>query len=597
MSGPVDTPGAAAWLLARHTPPSRRMAVSVTCRILHQVVGAGLLLIGLWAVARALGGSPPPAGTVAGWLVGLGMAKAAARYLEQLAGHDVAFRLLADLRAVGYRSAERLAPGTPTGHSGAALSRIMGDVDRIEVFYAHTVAPVVTAVVTSTLALAALAWLDPWLMLTLTPSLLLIGAVIPLVAHRKARRVGDRLRDTSQELTEHVTDTVHGLRDLLVLDAMDDQRRRIDGRVTAWTRERRDHDRVVALRLAATELAVGAGLLAVTGTAAGLLTAGRLDLPGVVLAVGLALVGVGPVLAISDVLPDLDQALAAARRLAASEAAAAEVVHPTHQPADTLTTPPSLTLGDVWLRYPGGPPVLRGIDLQVREGTTLGLVGASGSGKSSLVAVLAALHRPDRGCVQLGGLDLATIDPAWIRRQIAVVDQDPRLFTGTVADNLRLGRPDADDADLWRALQGAYADGLVAAMPDGLDTALGEDGMRLSAGQRQRLTLARALLCEARILVLDEVTANLDLATEAALRTTLAPWIAERTVVIVAHRLTQIRDADHIVVLADGQVAEAGTHADLLVADGEYARLFRREDEDLDRRARVLAHAATSESA
>lgn len=588
-------PSAAAWLLVQLRPLTSRMVLSAGCRILHQASGAGLLLVGVWAVGQLLSGTTVSTGTLAAWLVAIGVVKAAARYLEQLAGHDVAFRLLADLRAVGYRSARRLTASSSGEHAAAALSRIMGDVDRIEVFYAHTIAPVVTAVVSSALVLGVLGWLDPRLALALAPSLLLVGAVIPTVAHRRARHHGDRLRAATQELTEQVTDTVHGLRDLLVLDALTDQRGRLERRRRSWTAARHGHDRVVAARIAATELAVGAGLIAVSASAAALLGDGRLTLTQLLLAIGLALVGVGPVLAVSDVLPDLDQALAAARRLAAAEAAAAAASPPTRRPGRAPSAAPSLRLRGVTLRYPGGPPVLTDIDLDIPAGSTVGLVGASGSGKSSLVAVLAALHRPERGRVELDGRDLRGIDPGWIREQVAVVDQHARLFTGTVADNLRIARPDADDAELWAALRGAAADRLVLELPAGLATQLGEDGLRLSAGQRQRLTLARALVTGAPVLVLDEISANLDPGTETEQRRTLAPWLAERTAVIVAHRLTQVRGCDRIVVLADGRVAEVGTHQQLLDAGGEYTRLFRREHEDLDRRARALAGTTTTE--
>ncbi|MBN8908336.1 MAG: ATP-binding cassette domain-containing protein, partial [Rhodospirillales bacterium] len=225
---------------------------------------------------------------------------------------------------------------------------------------------------------------------------------------------------------------------------------------------------------------------------------------------------------------------------------------------------PDLRFEDVRFAYPCGRRAAHaGLSFRIGAGERVGIVGPSGSGKSSIVRLLLRLHDPQEGTIRLGGQDLRTLDPAALRDMIAVVTQDTTLFHGTIAENLRLGRPDATEAELVAAATAANAHGFVRELPDGYDTVIGERGARLSGGQRQRLAIARALLRDAPILVLDEALASVDAENEAIIQQALDRLMQGRTTLILAHRLSSVIGADRILVLQDGTVAQEGTHAAL----------------------------------
>jgi subfamily B ATP-binding cassette protein MsbA len=226
------------------------------------------------------------------------------------------------------------------------------------------------------------------------------------------------------------------------------------------------------------------------------------------------------------------------------------------------------------LTWQDGREALQGVDLEVRAGELVALVGPSGAGKSSVLSVLLGFVPPTTGEVRWDGAPLSTLSLAGLRRQVAWVPQEPVLLSGTVRDNLRLGRADADDAALWKALTRAHAHDFVRGFAQGLDEPVGERGARLSGGQRQRLAIARAFLMEPSLLLLDEPTSALDAGTEAEVQAGLAELMAGRTTLVVAHRLSTVRRAQRIIVLERGVVAEAGTHEALAAAGGVYARLL-----------------------
>lgn len=229
----------------------------------------------------------------------------------------------------------------------------------------------------------------------------------------------------------------------------------------------------------------------------------------------------------------------------------------------------------VQFAYASGSQVLRGIDLHVPAGHTLAIVGATGAGKSSIVKLLLRFYDPSAGRITLDGGDLRSFTQRDLRRAIGLVSQDVYLFHGSVRDNLAFGHPEADEAALWRALDMAEARSFVEALPQGLDTLVGERGQKLSGGQRQRLALARAILKDPPVLVLDEATSAVDNETEAAILRSLETLSRGRTTLVIAHRLSTVRHADEIVVLEQGAVIERGRHEALLAADGVYASLWR----------------------
>jgi ATP-binding cassette subfamily C protein len=235
--------------------------------------------------------------------------------------------------------------------------------------------------------------------------------------------------------------------------------------------------------------------------------------------------------------------------------------------------------------------VLHDVSLRIEPGQTLALVGASGAGKSTVAALVSRLYDVDAGAVRLNGLDVRDLTAASVRDAVGVVTQDGHLFHDTIRANLRYASAGASDEQIWHALREARLDGLVASLPDGLDTIVGERGYRFSGGERQRLTIARVLLRDPQVVVLDEATSSLDSASEAAVQEALDAALAGRTALVIAHRLSTIRSADTIVVLDHGQIVEQGTHSELLAGDGVYADLYRTQF--ADDAPRVLVAPAT----
>ncbi|HEX2263700.1 MAG TPA: ATP-binding cassette domain-containing protein, partial [Pseudonocardiaceae bacterium] len=221
----------------------------------------------------------------------------------------------------------------------------------------------------------------------------------------------------------------------------------------------------------------------------------------------------------------------------------------------------------------GGAEVLHGVDFQAEPGQLVALIGSSGAGKSTIASLVPRLYDVDTGAVRLNGVDVRDLSFAALRDTVGVVTQDGHLFHDTIAGNLRFAAPQAPDEQLWDALRRARLEQLVRSLPDGLDTVVGDRGYRLSGGERQRLAIARLLLAQPRVVILDEATAHLDSESEAAVQAALAEALHGRTALVIAHRLSTIRAADQILVIEDGRVVERGTHETLLAAHGRYAQL------------------------
>lgn len=282
----------------------------------------------------------------------------------------------------------------------------------------------------------------------------------------------------------------------------------------------------------------------------------------------------GPVLRLAQLAQDFQQARIAVERLGDVLNAEAE---PESSPSRASL--PDLTgrieLDAVRFRYrPDGPEVLRGVSVSIRPGEVLGVVGPSGSGKSTLTKLIQRMHTPEQGRVLVDGVDLALIDPPWLRRQVGVVLQENLLFNRTVRENIALADPSMSMEAVTEAARLAGAHDFILELPEAYDTPIDERGANLSGGQRQRVAIARALAVNPRVLILDEATSALDAESEAIIQSNLRAMAAGRTVIIIAHRLSAVRDADRIITIERGQITESGTHRDLIAANGRYARMY-----------------------
>jgi ATP-binding cassette subfamily B protein len=290
---------------------------------------------------------------------------------------------------------------------------------------------------------------------------------------------------------------------------------------------------------------------------------------------------VGPVQIGTQVLTDAQNAFAGWRRVIGVLDTPADVVDPAlaGEAIPLPTGPLDVTFADVGFAYPGGRPVLRDVDLHLPATARIAVVGETGSGKTTLAYLAARLYDVERGSVSIGGVDVRDLSFRTLTDLVGVVSQETYLFHASVRENLRFAKPDATDEEIERAAQAARIHHVIAALPEGYDTVVGERGYRFSGGEKQRIAIARTILRNPPILVLDEATSSLDNETERLVQEALDGLAAGRTTIAIAHRLSTIRDADQIVVLDRGEVVERGTHDELILAGGRYTSLAARDDE------------------
>ena len=568
----------------RVLPP---LAASIAARIVFLMIGIALFALGGWAVAGlASGESSWSIALVIVCAIGLSVLKGLTRYLEQFAGHFVAFHSLAMLRNYFYDQLEPQAPaGTDRLDSGDIMNRVTKDIDRVEVFFAHTLAPVTTAIIVPILSVVWMGSAVSWtLAAVLAPFLLIVGAVIPFLGSGSTARAARELREARGAIAAHVTDSVQGVREVLAFGAQERREAEmsaIEKRISAGLGTQ---GRWIALRRGFNQAAVALGVVTVAMVAGSNVLAGTLTLPQAGLALGIAMGSFGPVLAVEEFAADLDQAFASAARVFAITDRAPAVADPAEPKP---LTPGDIEFTDVSFAYPTdedapapAPMVLGGVSIRIPAGKRTAIVGASGSGKSTLASLLTRTWDPASGTVTIGGTNVADASLRDLRATVASAPQRPYLFNDTLRANLLLAAPDATDKDLERALEAVDLTDWLATEKDGLDTVVGDMGERLSGGQRQRLALARALLRDAPIYVFDEATSQVDPATEARVREGIARVAKGRTIVEIAHRISAVRDADQIIVMDAGRVVETGTYAELRERGGALAALEARETTD-----------------
>lgn len=562
-------------LLSLLRPLAPLMAVSGAARVINQSLGVAIPAV---AAAMVIGfGADSSVGNLLLVLGGMALVKGVFRYVEQFTGHAVAFQLLADLRVDAYRTLVPLAPaGLEDERTGDLVTRVVGDIDRVEPFYAHTLAPMASAVLVPLLAAIGLTfWVDPTVGLAFVAFPLLMVVVAPWIGGLRVAELSRQAREQSGETAALFTDAVQGARDVAVFGAEGVISGRVESLSTAGATVRTSLSRVAAARSGIGDLLAGAAVVVVTLVVLGLYDAGALGLAAVAAAIVVAWVGTGPARAVEDIVADLEQALAAAGRLFELSDRPPPVTFPT----ESKRTPSdgAVRIDDVSVRHAhSDTPSLETVSAAIPDTAYVAVVGPSGSGKSTLVELLMRFRDPDGGRVSLGGVDLTSLRSEVVRNSVTLVPQRPDIFYGSIASNLLLADPAASEDELWTALDSAALGEWVRSLPYGLDTTIGELGETLSGGQRQRLAIARAFLRDPRVLILDEATSELDLDTERRVLAEIAKERGRRTVIVVAHRLDTVTDADEILVLDGGRLVERGRHDDLVAARGVYAGLWRR---------------------
>jgi len=563
-------------LLVVLRPYRRRLLLAIASGIVDQGLAIGAAATGAWLVGAAVTGTGPAELRPGLWLLGgLVLPRAVAGWMESYVAHDMAFRILVDLRARIYDALERLAPAylleRRSGDLGAAA---MGDVETLEVFFAHYLSPLTVACIVPPAALLALGLVHPLLPVVLLPVLVLV-ATVPAWLRRRAADQGRRLRARLGEVNAHVVDAIQGLREVVTFGQAGRQLAELDRQGVLLRNAQIAHARRASAEHAAVDALIAAGMLAVLAAAGALIAAGAIRPALFPAAVVLAAFAFGPVADVTHVARELGVVAAAGERIfALLEARPAVTDRPGARPPTRVD--PRVRFDRVRFRYaPGLPDAVRDMTFEIRPGETVALVGHSGAGKSTCAHLLLRFWDVTGGAITIGGHDLRDLPQHALRELLSLVPQDVYLFNQSIADNIRLARPDAGDAEVERAARAALAHEFVTGeLPDGYQTLVGERGARLSGGQRQRIAIARALLKDAPVLVMDEAVSNLDAESERALEVAMARARSGRTTLVIAHRLSTILAADRIVVLNHGQVAETGAHPELLARNDTYARLI-----------------------
>jgi ATP-binding cassette subfamily C protein CydCD len=433
------------------------------------------------------------------------------------------------------------------------------------------VAPAFVAILVPAAVLAVLASASVWVAAALLPFLLAVG-LSPFLMRKRVDRLGSQAREAAGELGAFAVDSVQGLGEIVAFQQERRRGERLDSLSDHHISLRLPFFSELTLQHSLLEVFTGLGGLAVVVVGAWQAAQGAIDPAILPLVTLLAMAAFLPVSEIAQVGRQLADTMGATRRI---YALANEPVPVTDGPGGPACSGPvAMTLEQVSFTYPGQTRrALADVSIAIPAGRTVALVGTSGAGKTTTAQLLMRFWDPDTGRITLGGRDLRDWRLDDLRRHIALVAQDTYLFNDTLRSNILIARPDADEAALMAAVRHASLGDLVEALPDGLDSPVGERGTSLSGGQRQRVAIARAFLKDAPVLILDEATSHLDAVNEQAVRRSLDRLQANRTTIVIAHRLSTVRDADLIVVLDSGRVAETGTHAALLARGGLYAQL------------------------
>ena len=562
-------------------------------------------------------------------------------WLESWFAHDMAFRMLAEMRIALYEKLDRLAPAyLVRRRTGDLVGMATHDVELVEYFFAHTVAPFFVGVLVPAVVIGTLAWFGWEMALALAPFLALV-ALSPFFARHRIDTLGSRAREAFGDMNAHAVDTIQGLPEIVAFQRTRVRAAEFVARIERHTGLRLPFFSDLTRQTAILEAATGLGGLVVVVTGAHLVGNGALEPAMLPMLVLLAMSAFLPVSEIAHIGRQLADTLGATRRLCAvhNEVEAVKDGPGVEAPAredgvdgrrvtvlshggivpqgpedagrdganapaaggDSTSRPMA---GGAGLAVPldpriGAPSPPGGIEIEVRDvefsyfgnhrlaldgatftvpaGRTLALVGPSGAGKTTAAHLLMRFWDPGSGVIRFDGHDLREYRLDDLRDRVALVTQDTYLFNETLRSNILLARPEATEAELAEAVRRASLDAFVEALPEGLETRVGERGVRLSGGQRQRVAIARAFLKDAPVLILDEATSHLDAVNEQSVRHALEELMSDRTTIVIAHRLSTVRTADRIVVLDAGRTEEAGSHDELIARGGLYSRLVGRQ--------------------
>ncbi len=549
-------------------------------------VGRVAVLLGLGIVSAYLVAQVANGNAIYGLLAALGVLAVLTpvfQWAESWIAHDLAFRLLAEMRIDLYKKLDKLAPAYLVRHrSGDIISAVTTDVETVELFFAHTVAPAFVAIAVPLSVLLIIGSIEWLLALILMPLLILI-AYMPFRVRDKLDMLGFKSREQLGEVNAHMVDGIQGIKEIVSFGRSSLRLEEVDQNQNRYAALRIKFFKILTIQRALIESAMGLGGILVLGLGAYLVTIGDMSVSFLPLVSIIAYTAFLPISEVAQVGRQLSDTIGSARRIFR--------IH--DEPVKILDGPMQLNLNNQTpkLRYRGElkfknvsfsylselEPVLQDVNFVLNPGESLALIGRSGAGKTTAAHLILRFWDPQNGEICLNDVDIRNYKLNDLRDQIALVSQDTYLFNTSIKENLVMARPDATENEIIEAAKSASAHEFIMDLPHKYDTVAGERGFQLSGGQRQRIAIARAFLKNAPVLILDEATSHLDAESESLIHKSLNTLMSGRSTIIIAHRLSTIKSADNIVVLDQGKVVEQGTHDVLLSASGLYANLVSKQ--------------------
>ncbi|HHF5938196.1 TPA: thiol reductant ABC exporter subunit CydC [Haemophilus influenzae] len=541
-------------LLKLVTPLTHIMAFTITMGTLGFLAAIFIMVLGAMGLVNLLNFDTHLSFSgILTALIVLAVARGALRYLEQMSGHYIAFKLLALLRDKVFSSLRRLAfVKLQDKQAGQLVSLVTNDIELLEVFYAHTIAPIMIAFFTSAILLLVFAQLSSWFVLVALAAYLTVGVILPIITTKLAREDGRRYRELVGEMNDFFLDSVRGMKEIQLfgyakqrLDEIQQRSQKID---TAFERIK---DQEAKVRVY-TEVAVSVFNIIMLFTGLILFSLDKIDFAAFLVGVILLMSSYGPVIALSNLSSNLLQTLASGERVLSLLAEEPELKDV--ESAVDLKDVSCIDVENVNFAY-GEEQILSDVSLSVKKGEILGIHGRSGSGKSTLLKLLMRFYDPKSGSIKINGETLPSINTCSLRDNMAYITQQTYIFNETIEENIRLARRDATLEEIMEAAKKASIHDFILSLPQGYQTKMTELGGNLSDGEKQRVGIARAFLHNAPIILLDEPTSNLDSLNEAMILKSLLNVKAEKLIILVSHRQSTMAICDQVIGIENGRMS------------------------------------------
>ena len=541
-------------LLKLVTPLAHIMAFTITMGTLGFLAAIFIMVLGAMGLVNLLNFDTHLSFSgILTALIVLAVARGALRYLEQMSGHYIAFKLLALLRDKVFSSLRRLAfVKLQDKQAGQLVSLVTNDIELLEVFYAHTIAPIMIAFFTSAILLLVFGHLSGWFVIVALAAYLTVGVILPIITTKLAREDGRRYRELVGEMNDFFLDSVRGMKEIQLfgyaqqrLDEIQQRSQKID---TAFERIK---DQEAKVRVY-TEVAVSAFNIIMLFTGLILFSLDKIDFSAFLIGVILLMSSYGPVIALSNLSSNLLQTLASGERVLSLLAEEPELKDV--ESAVDLKEVSRIDVENVSFAY-GEEQILSDVSLSVKKGEILGIHGRSGSGKSTLLKLLMRFYDPKSGSIKINGESLPNINTRSLRDNMAYITQQTYIFNETIEENIRLARRDATLEEIMEAAKKASIHDFILSLPEGYQTKMTELGGNLSDGEKQRIGIARAFLHNAPIILLDEPTSNLDSLNEAMILKSLLNVKAEKLIILVSHRQSTMAICDQVIGIENGRMS------------------------------------------